>query len=221
MTSHGCITRPEVPSASMNTSEPSSLKYLTFPDIPGLSLYYEAMSESVEKELLRLIDEKVWSTDLSRRTQQYGYEYSYRNRRQGTKIQDIPTFLHPLLQQLSQSGLGSFQQCIINEYRQKQGISPHTDHPSFGPIIVSYSLAAPSNMIFTSKSQKRTIFLPRRSLLVLQGEARSEWKHSIPTSNTIITGTEGTGSTNNTQETTIIRDSHYRRVSITFRSIPN
>ena len=73
-------------------------------------------------------------------------------------------------------------QVIINEYKPGQGISPHIDCEScFGPRIFSLSLGSAAIMEFTLQGKpKKEIVLDQRSLVMMYGEARSIWKHSIP-----------------------------------------
>lgn len=88
-------------------------------------------------------------------------------------------------------------QITINEYPAGKGISGHVDtHASFQDGIMSLSLACDSVMEFTytsteasdtfingqrvEKGATAAIILPRRSLLVLRGEARYGWSHAIP-----------------------------------------
>lgn len=75
-------------------------------------------------------------------------------------------------------------QLIVNEYQPGQGISEHIDAIEiFGDTIVMISLGSSCIMDFTleenKKKRKESIFLERRSLLMIQKEARYKWKHSI------------------------------------------
>ncbi|MBL1155731.1 MAG: alpha-ketoglutarate-dependent dioxygenase AlkB, partial [Ignavibacteriae bacterium] len=73
-------------------------------------------------------------------------------------------------------------QVIVNEYQPGQGISAHIDCEScFGPRIFSLSLGSTAIMEFTLEGKpKKEILLDRRSLVIMYGDARSIWKHSIP-----------------------------------------
>ena len=65
----------------------------------------------------------------------------------------------------------------------------HADHASFGPVVVSLSLGAAWSMHFRPRSVRSYVrdglasdevaLLPRRSALVLHGDARSAWMHGI------------------------------------------
>lgn len=82
-------------------------------------------------------------------------------------------------------------QCLVNEYQPSQGILPHTDGPAYLPCTTTISLSShtilslrlpPSSSPSSSSSeqvQKLDIFLPGRSLLVLEGELYREWLHGI------------------------------------------
>ena len=65
----------------------------------------------------------------------------------------------------------------------------HTDHASFGRVVVSLSLGAAWHMHFRSRSARPYVRgglpsdevaeLPRRSALVLRDSARTRWMHGI------------------------------------------
>ena len=77
-------------------------------------------------------------------------------------------------------------QTIINEYVEGQGIGAHIDlDPEFGEAVGSISLNGWCTMVIHSGAQIQArkaikMFLAPRSLLILRGEARHEWAHSIP-----------------------------------------
>jgi len=73
-------------------------------------------------------------------------------------------------------------QIIINEYTPGQGIKPHLDHiTSFAEIVISLTLLSSVTMDFTSIESKESkpIYLERRSLVILSGDARYKWTHGI------------------------------------------
>lgn len=73
-------------------------------------------------------------------------------------------------------------QIIINEYQSGQGISTHIDCvPCFSNTIASLSLGSPCVMDFahSETGKKSSLLLEPRSLLVLSGDARYLWQHSI------------------------------------------
>ena len=100
-------------------------------------------------------------------------------------------------------------QVIVNEYLPGQGISAHVDcEPCFKDTIVSLSLGSNCVMNFTNKLDKAKripIWLEPRSLIVMKGEARYKWLHSIPARG----WDEWEGE----------RHDRKRRVSLTFRKV--
>ncbi|KAG2196993.1 hypothetical protein INT47_006940 [Mucor saturninus] len=183
--------------------------------VPGLSIVYDAVTQSEEEDLINAVDTQTWSglgispnPELKRRTQQYGHLFSYRYRKVLQEYGPLPPFcqffVDRILQHLWMPDTPNH--LLVNEYNPGQGIMPHIDAPTlFGPIIMSLSLLSDCIMKFTQEDQSVDIILPRRSLAILTGEARYKYKHSI--SKDLI----------ETVDTLVIhRD---RRVSFTFREI--
>lgn len=173
--------------------------------VPGVLYYPEFLPEALEKEIITELDSLPWSNQLKRRTQHYGYIYDYRSR----SLPKATTPLSPSLLKVAKLLPFEPTQCIVNEYLRNQGISAHTDSRVFGPIIASVSLLAPCEMIFTSGSRVFTLTLMPRSLLILSGEAREDWKHEIK-GNVKVSLPDGT---------IYHKPEDYRRVSLTFRTL--
>ena len=175
-------------------------------EIPkGLFLNTDVITEDEEANIMKWLDAQVWSTAIKRRTQHYGYEYSYTSK---FVSQTIP-MSGPILDIANRlSNIFNANQCIVNEYYRDQAISPHIDANMFGPIIMGLSIGAPANMIFTNGDKKFIAYLPRRSLVLLQDEARTLWKHSIPSTKKIIT-----------PDGIIDKQTNYRRISLTYRTV--
>ena len=80
-----------------------------------------------------------------------------------------------------------FNYVVFNEYLPGQGIAPHTDSLLYGPVICSLSLASSCLMSFYALSDLENgieehslqIELPRRSMLIMSGDARHKYKHLI------------------------------------------
>jgi len=88
------------------------------------------------------------------------------------------------VESFKQQGILSMQpdQLIINEYQPGQGIYPHVDQVKwFEKEIVSVSLGSDVLMEFKHKvsHQQHSVHLPRRSLVLLSGDARYQWTHGI------------------------------------------
>ncbi len=178
--------------------------------VSGLRYIPEFISTDAESELINQIDSQHWLNDLKRRVQHYGYKYDYkaRNLTQEFNLGPMPDWLLLYSRKLFFDGFFDKvpDQVIINEYLPGQGISPHIDCiPCFEENVASLSLASLCVMDFTKGKEKISLFLEPRSLLILSGEARFNWKHSIPSRKTDYC--------NNTK---IPRE---RRLSLTFRNV--
>ena len=175
-----------------------------------LSYQEDIIDTDFEKEIVTWLDQQNWSTTLKRRTQQYGYEYNYSSRSTSTPTTPISGPLKVISDWLKDNEVLDATQCIVNEYYQTQGISAHTDSNKFGPVVVSVSLLEPCNMIFTKPGQTLVkMCLMPRSVLILSGESRYEWKHEIKGLKNV---TMGDGSVYSKPDT-------YRRISLTYRTV--
>ena len=111
--------------------------------VPGLFLYHDFISESMEQELMAEIDSQTWVVDYNRRLQYYGY----RNELQAPySLIQIPIPMPPLVYELSQNlvaqNIISLQpdQVIINEYAPGDGLRPHKDKNYFENQICDVNL---------------------------------------------------------------------------------
>jgi alkylated DNA repair dioxygenase AlkB len=151
----------------------------------GLIVVPEAISQEEQASLIKDIVQKgKWNNALKRRTQHYGYRYDYRakNISKSDFLGPFPEWLQNLSNKLQLQLSFIPEQAIINEYSVGQEITPHIDAPHlFGPIVASLSLCSNSKMIFEKRgSPVSVVELPARSLVILTGESRSNWFHSIP-----------------------------------------
>ena len=182
-------------------------------NVPGLHLFEKVITSEQESKLLDWIDAQPWIDDLSRRVQHYGYRYDYRARSIdiSSKLGDMPAMLDRLALHLeAKEGALPFhpEQAIVNEYLTGQGLSAHVDcEPCFGPDIASLSLGSFAMMRFQSVATRAVVDipLPRRSLVVLTGESRTAWSHSIAARKSDQWNGQKTLRT--------------RRVSVTFRTV--
>ena len=76
---------------------------------------------------------------------------------------------------------GYFDQLTVNDYMPGQGIPPHVDtHSPFQEILASIGLKSGVTMHFRNPEGVTTdLYLEPRSLVVMSGEARYNWLHSI------------------------------------------
>lgn len=180
--------------------------------IEGLKYLSNFISKEQEAELLSTIDSFSWSNELKRRTQHYGYKYDYSKK----KIDDqmylgpLPSWLKVYTERLIQDNffLEEPDQVIINEYLPGQGIGRHIDCITcFTNTVASLSLGSTCAMDFENQKdgKKGTMILAPLSLLVLQGQSRYDWLHSIPARKEDVMNKES-----------LVRS---RRVSLTFRKI--
>ena len=156
----------------------------------GAFIVPEFVTPAEEERILLRIAEAPWLSELSRRVQHYGYRYDYRGGGSGEPAPAFPRWAACMADRMRAHFGGAVpDQCIVNEYRPGQGIGMHADHRDFGPVVASLSLACAWPMRFRPRSGQayaagglpgdEVAVLPRRSLLVLAGEARHRWMHGI------------------------------------------
>lgn len=163
----------------------------------GLAYTEEWMTKEYEAKVLADIDLAEWSERISRRTQHYGRRYDYNDKR----LHAAPVMLDRLQRvadSLEKTLSIRFNQCIVNEYTEGQGIAQHVDSPLFGNTIATVTLNDSVVLTLQRGNEHRLITLNPRSLLVLSGESRYTWSHGIQRVHTTSHG--------------------YRRVSLTYRS---
>jgi alkylated DNA repair dioxygenase AlkB len=153
--------------------------------LPGLFLYPDFIDEAKEKQLLNEIDNQIWIVDYLRRLQYYGY------RNELDKPYDLipfpipmPRLIHQLSQEIVEQKILLHQpdQVIINEYVPGEGIKPHKDRAYYENQICGVNLGSGCIMRFIKGKNEEVIDveIPRRSLYVMQDDARKKWKHAIP-----------------------------------------
>ncbi|XP_033986467.1 alpha-ketoglutarate-dependent dioxygenase alkB homolog 4 isoform X3 [Trematomus bernacchii] len=136
---------------------------------PGVFLQEDFISEEEEVELIRTIDRDVWNDSQSgRRKQDFGPKVNFKKQKvRLSSFSGLPAVSRSLvLRMQSEASLEDFrpvEQCNL-EYLPQRGssIDPHLD----------------DSWLWVEEVQV-SVLLPRRSLLVLFGEARHRWKHSI------------------------------------------
>lgn len=121
----------------------------------------------------------------NRRVVSFGLNYDF-SRRSIERANEMPAFLDDLLIRAAEFAgrdRNEFRQVGINEYRAGAGIGWHKDKREFG-VVVGVSLGAPATMRFRRAEgagwKRVSHVLEPRSIYVLDGEARTEWEHSIP-----------------------------------------
>ena len=180
---------------------------------PGLDYTPSFISQDEQEQLVTTIDSLPWRKDLKRRVQHYGYVYDYKAKtiNPGHYLGPLPEFLQQIAERLN-THTELFDsvpvQCIINEYVGPQGISWHYDAVTFGPAIATISLLEPWYMEFNRTYSRDKVHGDRDSLLevgsclIMTGDSRYKWHHSIPRLNQEKSGLE-----------------RGRRLSLTFRTL--
>lgn len=189
------------------------------PLVPGLIYLRNFLTDAEASALQDEVDRGAWDFEnKSRRTQQHGYGFHWRNRHDnalvalsGTHASIPVASLAPLRRLVCEGYLSQdrFDQCIVNDYFGGQGIKPHLDRDFFGEEVVGFSLGSATVMDFrcSKTSEVRALLLEPRSVLILTGDARGSWQHSITPAPTLLyRGKLHTRS---------------RRTSLTFRTIRN
>eukprot|EP01080_Neovahlkampfia_damariscottae_P002076 gene2076-1948_t len=194
----------------------------------GLVYINDFITKEEASDLVKFIDTQVWSSDITRRTQQYGYKYDYKSSTASEKTLPIPKEFKQLMSKLEKFYGKGIDQIIINEYTQLQSIAKHVDRTdTFGEVVTSLSLLQPIGMkfhqlkevsdkeLFNSKTKRVaegiTYYqvLQPNSLVVLTKDARYNWQHEIPKSNTFLL--------ENGKK--FKKGEDYRRISITCRTM--
>lgn len=121
----------------------------------------------------------------NRRVAWFGYQYDYSLQRLA-EAEPIPNWVAPIARQAEAwAGLteGSVQQVLCTEYDVGVGIGWHRDKPHFDKVL-GLSLGSACKFRFRrhrgDKWQRHTLEARPRSLYLIDGEARSQWEHSIP-----------------------------------------
>ncbi|MGX1168974.1 alpha-ketoglutarate-dependent dioxygenase AlkB [Bradyrhizobium sp. DASA03005] len=121
----------------------------------------------------------------NRRVASFGYRYDY-TLQLLAEADPIPDWVRPVAHQVEAwAGLpeGSVRQVLCTEYEVGVGIGWHRDKPHFDKVL-GLSLGSPCAFRFRrrrgKKWERHTLKALPRSLYMMDGEARSQWEHSIP-----------------------------------------
>jgi alkylated DNA repair protein alkB homolog 8 len=201
--------------------------------VPGLSIIEDFVTEDEEQQLLReFLQEGVWDSSISRRVRHYGHWFSYVQRGIdfAAETPAIPACCGPLLQRIAAAypHLQPSNQITLNEYAPGQGIAPHVDtHSAFNDGLMSLSLGSAVAMDFRHPDgvRRAAVWLPRRSLVTMTGDARYAWTHGIAgrKTDTVIAAAaaaaEGESNSNNSSSSSKVVHVRGTRVSLTLRSV--
>lgn len=121
----------------------------------------------------------------NRRVASFGCRYDYTLQRLA-EAEPIPDWIMPIARQAeawAKLPEASVRQVLCTEYEAGVGIGWHRDKPHFDKIL-GLSLGSACKFRFRRRSgdkwQRHTLEARPRSLYMMEGEARSQWEHSIP-----------------------------------------
>jgi alkylated DNA repair dioxygenase AlkB len=169
---------------------------IKYHELKGLRLYENFITESEEQQLIHFLDSNQcqWNgrgippnPELIRRTMQFGAIFSYKLRKiVSEEFDKLPKQFETIFERMLNVKIFKDESCnhvVVNEYDAGQGIMPHCDAPLiFGKTVVALSLLSDCVMsFFDLKSDEllKKIVLPRRSLIVFEGDSRYGMKHYI------------------------------------------
>lgn len=124
--------------------------------------------------------------EAKRRVASFGYDYSF-DKRSLSKGKDIPVAFGGLIEKVAKhigKKQSDFAELLITQYPVGSVINWHRDAPPFD-IIAGISLASdcifrlrPHEKIKQTRACLISTEVKRRSLYIIQGEARTDWQHS-------------------------------------------
>jgi alkylated DNA repair dioxygenase AlkB len=153
--------------------------------VPGLFIYPNFIDEEKEQQLLEEIDCQIWVVDYLRRLQYYGYRNELEKPYNLIPFPvPIPETIQQLSEEIVKQKILTYQpdQVIINEYVPGEGIKPHKDRAYYENQICGVNLGSGCIMKFIKGKNLEVVDVevPRRSLYVMQDDARKKWSHGIP-----------------------------------------
>lgn len=161
-------------------------------DLPaGFVLAPEFLTEDEERELLDHIRTipfgavQMYGVTAKRRVAQFGWHYSFETWKLAPAAPMPAQFFGVRERAAALAGIDAeeFSEILVTQYGPGAGIGWHRDAPPFG-IVAGISLGGECRMRFQrGKGNERVtaaVILPRRSMYLLTGEARTHWQHTIP-----------------------------------------
>ncbi|XP_034406724.1 alpha-ketoglutarate-dependent dioxygenase alkB homolog 4 isoform X1 [Cyclopterus lumpus] len=164
---------------------------------PGVFLRENFISEEEEKKLMSAMDQDSWNESQSgRRKQDFGPKINFKKKKVRVGgFSGLPAVSQKLVLRMQKepnlAGFHPVEQCNLDYHPQRgSAIDPHLDDSwLWGERLVTINLL--SNTTLTMSLERGlpelglaeevhvAVRLPRRSLVVLYGEARHRWKHAI------------------------------------------
>jgi len=197
--------------------------------IPSLYFFEDIITKDSSDSIINELDNDeinkwtpIFNNEKARVVKQFGFKYSYTSYQINKLAPSMPDYILELRDILTEKCKELkilkpdyiFNQCIVNNYESGQGINPHTDFRGFGEIIASFTLGGGASVKFKNKnkndniiSDEVVIYTTNMSLYIMSGDARYNWTHEIAGRQSDIVDGE--------------KIKRERRISVTFRNVPN
>uniref|UniRef100_A0AAQ4RKL9 Fe2OG dioxygenase domain-containing protein n=1 Tax=Gasterosteus aculeatus aculeatus TaxID=481459 RepID=A0AAQ4RKL9_GASAC len=188
---HHFLYDPETRLANRKDAEATSFPF------PGVFLRESFISEEEEEKLICTMDQNVWNESQSgRRKQDFGPKVNFKKRKvRFGGFSGLPALSQRLVLRMQQEpSLADFQpveQCNLDYHPQRgSAIDPHLDDSwLWGERLVTINMLSDTTLTMSleqglpelglAEEVQVAVCLPRRSLVMLHGEARHRWKHAI------------------------------------------
>ncbi|XP_068457199.1 alpha-ketoglutarate-dependent dioxygenase alkB homolog 4 [Clinocottus analis] len=188
---HHFLYDPETRLAFCKEAEAASFPF------PGVFLRENFISEEEEKKLTSTMDQDLWNESQSgRRKQDFGPKVNFKKRKvRFAGFNGLPALSQKLVLRMQQepnlAGFQPVEQCNLDYHPQRgSAIDPHLDDSwLWGERLVTINMLSNTTLTMSleqglpefglAEEVHVAIRLPRRSLVVLYGEARHRWKHAI------------------------------------------
>jgi len=168
--------------------------------VPGLFLIYNFLSKTEESELHSSIESLPWDTNRAqtRRVQLYvpWKEEPKFVITPKPHLTPLPPSSKDIAKKIKKIGKQNFRQfnwdsynidediaceLQINEYGPVDALGFHKDNPiAYTEVICGVSLLCDCWIHYQLRNQEVKVLIPKRSLYLLTGAARYQWKHGIP-----------------------------------------
>ena len=134
------------------------------------------VGESFEKDVLKLLPNKVLKRNNRNQILRYGSNKPYDNALVSALI---PAFFRNLgFSEILGKDL-EFDSVTINEYLGGQMINWHIDKPESGSAIYIISLLSDATLSFRLGEERVDYFVPRFSLTIFSEDLRWKWQHHL------------------------------------------
>ena len=167
------------------------------PEIPGAFIANKFFSEDEESLVMSFSknEDHFWLSKGHRTMLHFGFRYNPESKEGETFEPTLPEFIGAL-------GLGTFSACAqvlpspsscpnmwsVARYEPGSTLRSHVNIPQFDPYVLDCSFGSGTELVFEPRplpgshlfTRRQIVFLQRRSLLLILGEACDKWEHKIP-----------------------------------------